>query len=219
MTPFPGGIDALANGTLLLSALAALLYLVLRSRPAAWRRTVVKTAAVGLLALLAGIEGGPQLLVAALVLSAAGDALLAQEGDRPFLAGLVAFFLAHLVFVLLFVTEGGGIAGMMSHWARPVIVLAAFAGAGLLLARLLPGVQPPWRRAVPPYVLAILAMLAAAATVPAPLVVAGALLFAISDGLLAIERFRLAREGIPTGHIAWVLYYLAQAAITLGLLL
>ena len=78
MTPFPGGIESLANGTLILSAAAALLYLPLQGREPSLRRTLVKTGSTALLALLAWMEGGPALLVAALALSAAGDAFLAH---------------------------------------------------------------------------------------------------------------------------------------------
>src|SRR5690606_10948726 len=66
MMPFPGGMDSLANGTLLLSVAAALLYLPVQGRSPSLRRTIVKTAAVALLAVLAWIAGGPLLLVAAL---------------------------------------------------------------------------------------------------------------------------------------------------------
>jgi hypothetical protein len=58
MMPFPGGVDSLANGTLLLSVAAALLYLPVQGRPPSLRRTIVKTAAVALLAVLAWIAGG-----------------------------------------------------------------------------------------------------------------------------------------------------------------
>ena len=222
MMPFDGSVDSMSNGTLLLSALAALLYLFARGRPAGWRRTVIKTGAVALLALLAAIEGGPLLLVAALALSAAGDAFLAHEGEKPFLGGLASFLLAHLAYVALFVMAGGGVEIVaVQPWrlALPVVVVA---GAGLLLMRLLPAVQPEMRMPVVAYVAAILAMMVAAATVPAPIVMVGAALFVASDAILAVERFLLAegsRHRAWTGPAVWVLYYVAQAIIALAFIL
>jgi uncharacterized membrane protein YhhN len=58
--------------------------------------------------------------------------------------------------------------------------------------------------------------------VPAPIILAGAALFVLSDSLLAIGRFLLPPD-LPrqpaTGAAVWVFYYLAQAAIALGFLL
>ena len=82
MMPFPGGIDSLANGTLIISVGAACLYLVLRGTEPVWRRMLLKAASIVLLAFLAMIAGGPFLLVAALLICAVGDALLAQEGEQ-----------------------------------------------------------------------------------------------------------------------------------------
>src|SRR5690606_24910031 len=108
MMPFPGGIEGTENGILLLSIAAALLYLPVLGRPPSLRRTAVKAGSVALLAALAFEAGGPLLLVAALALSALGDAALAQEKDRFFLAGLVSFLLAHIAYVVLFLRASGG---------------------------------------------------------------------------------------------------------------
>jgi len=222
MMPFPGGMDSLANGTLLLSVAAALLYLPVQGRSPSLRRTIVKTAAVALLAVLAWIAGGPLLLVAALALSAAGDAFLAQEGETPFLAGLASFLAAHLAYVALFLSTGGGAAMLTAEPWRLALALLAAAGAVVLLRRLLPAAGPAMRVPVAAYAAAILAMLWAAATVPAPIILAGAALFVLSDSLLAIGRFLLPPDSPrqpATGAAVWVFYYLAQAAIALGFLL
>ena len=65
-------------------------------------------------------------------------------------------------------------------------------------------------------------MMVTAATVPVPLVMFGAALFVLSDAILAIDRFLLSPNSAHkawAGPAVWVLYYLAQAAITLGFLL
>mgnify|MGYP002621495771 CR=1 FL=1 len=222
MMPFEGGIDSLPNGTLILSAIAALLYLAAQGNEPSLRRTVVKTASTGLLALLAWIEGGPVLLVVALALSAAGDAFLAQDGERPFLFGLASFLAAHIAYAPLFLSIGGGADILVWQPWRLGLAIAAIVGAALLMRRLLPAAGPRMRLPVAVYAAAILAMTLAAATVPSPLIVLGAILFVLSDSLLATGRFLLA-PGAPrqrhAGMAVWILYYLAQAAITLGFLL
>ena len=222
MMPFPGGIEALPNGTLILSVAAALLYLPVQGRAPSLRRTAVKTAATALLAVLALMQGGPWLLVAALVLSAVGDALLAQDGDRPFLAGLASFLAAHLAYVALFVSVGGGTDILTWQPWRLAIAAVAVLGAIVLMRRLIPAAGPSMRLPVATYAAAILAMMLAAATVPSPLILAGAALFVLSDSLLAIGRFLMAPGAPrqrPVGAMVWIFYYLAQAAITLGFLL
>lgn len=211
--PFEGGIDSLSNGTLLLSAGAAMLYLMMRGQPPSLRRSVVKTAAVALLALLAIIEGGPLLLVLALALSAAGDGLLAQEGETTFLAGLASFLLAHLVFVALFVLGGGGAAMILDDAWRLVLAAGFLAFGAVMAATLLPRVGTALRLPVAAYAVAIVAMGIAAATTPSMLVIVGALLFIASDALLATERFLLpggAPQRALTGPAVWILYYVAQ---------
>lgn len=226
MMPFHGGIDSLANGTLIISVGAACLYLVLRGTEPVWRRTLLKTASIALLAFLAMIAGGPFLLVAALLICAVGDALLAQEGEQFFLGGLVAFLLGHLVFIALFLAVaaglGTGMATLLAEPWRAFLVLAAFVATGALALRLLPAIGEDLRLPVIAYAVAILAMLAAAATLPLPMVVAGATLFFVSDAILAAERFLLEDDSLPkvvAGPAVWVLYYLGQMAIVLGFVL
>jgi len=222
MMPFDGGVDSMSNGTLLLSGLAALLYLFALGRLAGWRRTVVKTAAVALLALLAAIEGGPLLLIAALALSALGDAFLAHDGEKPFLGGLASFLVAHIAYVALFVMAGGGIEIIAVQPWRLVLPAIVIAGAGLLLMRLLPAVPGALRVPVAAYVAAILAMMVAAATVPAPIVMIGAALFVASDAILAIQTFLLAdgsRHRAWAAPAVWILYYAAQAILALAFIL
>lgn len=222
MTPFPDGIDSLPNGALILSLAAAVAYLAVQGRTPSLRRSFAKTAAVGLLAVLAFVQDGPALLIAALALSAAGDAFLAQEGETPFLAGLASFLLAHVAYVVLFVMAGDGLAILVSQPWRMALCVVGVIAAMALLRRLLPAAGLQMRAPVALYTVAILAMLLAAATMRAPAILAGAVLFVVSDSLLAIGRFLLA-PGDPRqpalGAAVWVSYYLAQAAITLGFLL
>ena len=96
MTPFPGGIEADANATLLFSLAAAVIYAFTAGWPPSLMRSAAKTLAILLLAALAFRQGGPPLLAVALLLSAAGDALLSRDGEQAFLGGLAGFLLAHV---------------------------------------------------------------------------------------------------------------------------
>ena len=222
MMPFPGGIESTANGTLILSAAAALLYLGMVEREANLRRTAAKTLAVALLALLAVLEDGSPLLAAALALSAIGDAFLSRDGEQAFLAGLACFLVAHLVYVALFALSGQGFGIIAQEFWRPLAGALMIAATAFLLFRLRTAVDGPMRNAVTAYAAAILAMGLSALTVPGPWVALGAALFMASDALLGTERFLLAGNGETRRtlrHVIWVLYYTAQLMIVLAGLL
>jgi uncharacterized membrane protein YhhN len=219
---FPGGIEATANGTLILSAAAAIVYGVIVNMRPMPLRTAVKMLAVGLLAALTMVENGPPMLFGALVLSAFGDAFLSREGDRMFLAGLASFLLAHLFYLVLFWTEGGGIALLTGQSWRLAIAAAIVVVALVVLGLLVRRVKPALRSPIFAYVLAVLAMGLAALTLERAWVIAGALLFMISDALLATERFIISAISPHRAwlrHAVWALYYVAQVTIALSFLL
>lgn len=220
--PFAGDISSTANGTLVLSIAAAIFYAFMQDGMPSWRRTVVKTAPVLFLAILSFIEGGPWLLTVGLLASAAGDAALSQEGERPFLAGLAAFLLAHILYIALFLafSSDAGIFAAEPWRALAAIVLIAF--CVLMLKRMMPTLQAGMRLPVLAYVAAITAMGIAAFGVPGRLVSAGAALFVASDAILAVRKFLMPEPSphrILTGLAVWILYYAAQLLITLAFLL
>jgi hypothetical protein len=95
----------------IVSLVAALLYgLWLTHQPPSWYRTLVKTLAV---AALAGAcltsTGAPLLLVLALAFSALGDAFLAGDAKKWLQPGMAAFFVAHVLYVPLFLGYGTGL--------------------------------------------------------------------------------------------------------------
>ncbi|RRI04904.1 lysoplasmalogenase [Mesorhizobium tamadayense] len=222
MMPFPGGIDANPNATLLFSIAAAAIYGLALELSPRLARSAAKTLAVALLAALAVMQGGPLLLVAALALSAAGDAFLSQDGEKAFLGGLASFLAAHIAYVALFLEAGGGIGLLTAEPWRVAIALALAVFVIGMLAALRRRVGPPLRIPIAVYVAAILAMGISALTTFYPWVIIGAVLFVASDGLLAAERFLFAAispHRVWMRYAAWVLYYAAQLAITLGFLL
>ena len=222
MMPFPGGIEANANATLLFSFVAAVIYAFALDMPPKLARTAAKTLAVALLAVLAAMHGGLPLLVAALALSAVGDALLSRDGEKAFLGGLASFLAGHIVYVALFLKTGGGLELLSAQSWRGAIALAMAAFSIVMLAALWRRVGPQLRVPIAIYVAAILAMGLSALTTGNAWVIAGAVLFIASDGLLAAERFLLAAispHRVWMRYAVWVLYYVAQLAITLGFLL
>ena len=128
------------------------------------------------------------LIVAGLVFCLGGDVFLMLPASY-FIAGLISFLIGHLLYIAAFVSDGGF--HLAPGWLIP---LAAY---GFVMYRLLaPGLG---RLKVPVivYILAILVMAwqalerwSALGTNGALLAAAGALLFVISDSVLAYDRFR-----------------------------
>lgn len=220
---FPGGIDSTSNATLIFSAVAAAIYAMIIGMRGTPLRTAVKGLAVGLLAVLSIVESGPLLLTGALLLSAGGDALLSREGDdRLQVAGLFCFIAAHLVYTTLFITHGSGLTILETDLWRAVIASATAIVALVMLVLAWRRVKPALRLPILVYTLAVLAMTASALSIGDYRLMAGALLFVISDAALGTERFLISAISPHRSWlrlVAWVLYYLAQAMLTLGVLL
>jgi uncharacterized membrane protein YhhN len=221
MMPFAGGIEAMANATLLFSLAAAVVYGLILNTRETLLRSAVKTLAVALLAALGFVQGGPLLLIAALALSALGDAFLSRDGEKAFLGGLASFLAAHLAYIALFWLAGAGLEPLSQPWRGALaVVMAAFAATMLFM--LWRRVGPDLRLPVAAYAAAILGMGISALTLDNVWVIMGAVLFMASDGLLAAEKFLVAaisphREWMR--YAVWALYYAAQLMITLGFLL
>jgi len=220
--PFAGGIDANANATLIFSLVAAVIYAFTLGMPPSLARSAAKALAVAMLAVLSALQGGPLLLVAALALSAVGDAFLSRDGEKAFLGGLASFLVSHIVYIALFLRSGGGLGLLGAEPWRGAIALALAVFAIVMLAALWRRVGPGLRVPIAIYVVAILAMGMAALTTNSAWVIGGAVLFMASDGLLATEKFLVAAISPHRAWMrlaVWVLYYAAQLAITLGFLL
>jgi uncharacterized membrane protein YhhN len=222
MMPFPGGIDANANATLVFSLVAAVIYAFTLNMQATLARSAAKTLAVAMLGVLAALQGGPLLLVAALAVSAIGDAFLSRDGEKAFLGGLASFLVAHIVYVALFLRSGGGagVLGVESWRGATALAMAVF--AVVMLAALWRRVGPGLRIPIAVYIAEILAMGTSALTTSSLSLIGGAILFMASDGLLATEKFLVAAISAHRAWMRfaiWALYYAAQLAITLGFLL
>ena len=141
-------------------------------------------------------------------LSLVGDALLAWPTDR-FIAGLVAFLLAHLAYVLGYLTRS-----RVPAW--PWLLVAAAAVAGFLYLLETRGDLGPMRLPVFVYAAVIGTMLWRAGSLarldPAGRwALAGALLFVASDMVLAWNRFVAADPSLRYVNI--LLYWAGQWGI------
>jgi uncharacterized membrane protein YhhN len=156
-------------------------------------------------ALSLGAEGRfAQGILAALLLSVAGDALLLSDRRPAFLAGLVAFLLAHLAYAATF-------AGAAAPRAWHLIPIAA--ALALVLRWLWPHLGE-MKAPVVAYCLVISAMLWLALGVPSALVRLGAALFYASD--LTVARDRFVRPAFANRLIGLPLYYGAQVLLALA---
>jgi uncharacterized membrane protein YhhN len=180
-------------------------------------RTIVKTASVAALAVLAYLDGGSVLLAVALAFCALGDAFLAGDPKRWLPLGLAAFLVGHLVYIPLFLER----AGAPPTWFWPAAG-AVGAAAGLML-RALWGSLGKLRIPVVVYVLAIVGMVVSSLLLPTrawPTTV-GALAFMASDAILSFDLFKNAKLlGSPrlTAWAVWALYWGGQAGICHGML-
>jgi uncharacterized membrane protein YhhN len=159
--------------------------------------------------------GDRWILAAALVLSCLGDVFLHLGARRYFMHALAAFLLAHLAYILLFARQ----------WPRPLhpspaqltltalvlvysVILSSWLWTGLG-AQVVP---------VMAYAVAITAMTVSAilAGFARPYVCVGAMLFVLSDSLIAAGRFKMP---LPlAAYLIWPTYYLGQYAIAIGFL-
>lgn len=163
-------------------------------------------------------EGRPAFtlwVTAGLILSLGGDVALMFESSRAFLAGLVLFLLAHVVYAIGFTLFNG------FHPEDLITAVALFLVAIPIYLYLRPGLG---RMHLPVviYIVVILVMVHRALstffgdtfnTGQAWLLSVGAILFLLSDVLLAINRFR---QPFKTARLRLYLYYAGQLLIALA---
>jgi len=157
---------------------------------------------------LAGQGFAAALVVVGLLFSAGGDVALALDRRKYFVVGLSLFLVAHLFYIAAFVT---GIEVVRFNLWMGLILLFSL-GVGAWLFPVLGKLRGP----VLVYMVVISTMGIAAALHPAafPFLLPGALLFILSDSLIAIDKFR---RPVPYAHtLIMITYYLGQLGIALG---
>jgi uncharacterized membrane protein YhhN len=147
-----------------------------------------------------------------LLLSSIGDALM-DLSSRLFAAGLAAFLCAHLTYTAAFLRRRRREAHITAHRAAAMGAVALFAVVlGAWVAPAAGALAIP----VVLYVGAITMMAASSigARFESHWIPAGAVLFVVSDAILATDRFRVA---LPMRDYAvWCFYYAGQFLIALG---
>ena len=182
-----------------------------------WAQPIAKSAMAILLAAASSrhpIIRERRWLVLALLLSAVGDFLLAIPWWTPaFVCGLGAFLAAHLCYLGALLPLRGNISR-----ARAVVVAIVIVACVSMLARFWPklvadGLTIP----VAVYITVLGAMVCSAlvARLPTVWTAVGAVLFAVSDGMIGVGQFVL---GSPALELPiWWVYAASQVLITAGL--
>ena len=150
-----------------------------------------------------------QCILLGLALSWFGDIFLIWRTRGPFLAGLVAFLLAHVAYCAAFVFHG------LSLWWSLGMLVALVPVAVIIARWVLPKADPGMRAPVLAYMVVISTMVFLAAGVVGAqgpvIIVAGAVLFYISDVFVAREAF--VAPGFANTLLGLPLYYGGQVLL------
>jgi uncharacterized membrane protein YhhN len=202
-----------------------------------WRRVEVFTrpAVMGLLFVWVyfstGLQGAMLYFGIGIIFSMVGDALLMREGQRPFLAGLAAFLMAQLAYIIGFnlTAPGTDLFGVLTAILVAILMARLYrrVAAGLIATG-----QGRLRLPVLAYTFALALMLLSALLtlfrpdwlpVPSLLAASGAALFVTSDALLARSRFAASPPGasplMSSPLMIVILYQLGQMLLVVGVTL
>ena len=195
-------------------AILALIYgLVFCWREVSWVRTGVKTGAVALPAVGLMQAGLPWVALAGLWACVAGDYLLSRPGEGPLRAGIGAFALGHILYVVAFLTVFDPSAPDALFWIVVGVLVALGASTEIWLTPHTGGLRPVVRVYV-----ALIRSMGIAAAVPGvarPYLLAGAGCFIASDLILSTQIF-IRPGGRGPAYAIWALYWGARALIMAG---
>lgn len=156
------------------------------------------------------------IIIAALLFSWGGDVLLQMEG--LFIPGLISFLLAHIFYIIYFAKKGTDKKGLVQQ--KPVIALAVLLYIILFLWLLFPYLNS-LKIPVTVYGITIGSMLLLALNTKhqlndktATLFITGAILFVLSDSVLAVNLF--AYKHLLLSLVVMITYATAQFLIVKG---
>ncbi len=155
-------------------------------------------------------SGAPRILALALLFCLGGDFFL--ELDGLFLAGMGSFALAHVCFITWFVRHGA----LTRLRARPAVAVGLAVAAAVLVALVWGGIDDPVVRAVIPAYALLLSGTAATALVSDRAAGLGAVMFLVSDALIALTEFDRVATTTASRVAIMVLYLAAIALLTIG---
>jgi uncharacterized membrane protein YhhN len=211
--------------TLALSAILAIAYgafgsSLYENAPPFIMGTIFKASSIVILGLIA-LVARSRLLAAGLLFGALGDALLAWSPDT-FLFGAAAFLIGHLFYIALFMRSGIGLSATLIKPPRLIGAIALISAAFVMTSLLVPADNAMFAP-LSIYTGVLTFMALTSFTLPAKrwLVMAGAVLFFISDGFVAWNMFH--HDPDPTlafwrSFAGWMIYWAGQAAICFGAL-
>lgn len=208
----------MSNILLVLILLSAILEIRGEYRPTRTRVYIFKPLTTALILLLALSRGVPDfnryaaMVTAALVFSLIGDVLLMLPADR-FILGLLSFLTAHVCYILAFTTGRG--------FGFTPALLAVFTAYSAAMYRFLWPSLREMKLPVLGYLLVISVMTwqawerhLAVGGLLSLAAASGALLFTLSDSILALRRFRRNFNSAPL--LVMATYYAAQLLIALS---
>lgn len=194
------------------SALVTLLFLV-QDPAAAVAKLVASTAFVALAVRVGALRSGyGRFVFLGLVFSWFGDVLLIGKTPAFFLAGLAAFLLAHAAYIAAFIVKGINAKWAMSA-AIPIALLALIVSAWLT-PHLSPTLVVPVRIYTALISLMVIAAFGTRGHGASILILAGALLFFMSD--LSVAALRLVQAEFPTYIWGLPLYYAGQVCLAVS---
>lgn len=182
--------------------------------------TIFKASSIVILGIIA-LLARSRLLAIGLFFGALGDALLAWSPDT-FLYGAFAFLIGHLFYIALFLRSGIGIGAALKHPPRSVAALGLITACIVMTWLLVPRDNAMFAPlSVYTGVLTLMALCSFTLPKARWLVMAGAVLFFISDGFVAWNMFH--HDPDPTlaywrSFAGWMVYWAGQAAICFGAL-
>jgi len=185
---------------------------------------IVKALPIGLLVLFTflRLKGNARLIVCfALIASLAGDVFLALPISKSFIYGLACFFIAHLAYIVSFIHLRANKVSSAPQKKRVTSIQLFLSFVVICFAVLMAGHILPVAQQLYYPVLAYLCVITIMGVTAVLLtrswwIAAGALIFVISDAILAQSVFR---EPITlSGFAVMLTYYVAQYLLTRGLI-
>lgn len=216
------------KGIAIIYFLTGICYIIFQNRLPFTVETLLKSLIIPYLILLFLFNTGHlnkklhALMLAGLLFSWAGDVILefAIRNENLFVAGLLSFLLAHIMYIIVFLYTRGknSFAGTGILLLLPVVIY------GIILVSFLYSGLGAMRFPVIVYAAVILTMLSAAMNRKEKvnkksyrLVLTGAILFVISDSVIAINKFSYGFRS--AGIVILTTYILAQYLIVTGYIL
>ena len=179
--------------------------------PAGAAKVVASTSFVGLAVLNNALSSEYGIMIlAALAFSWAGDLLLLSQRNEMLIAGIGAFLLAHISFGVAFATRTFDVTlfvAALGFWNIAALLLVRW------LWKYLAGSN---RIAVIVYLATISVVAALAFATRSPIIIAAAVLFAVSD--ISVARDRFVQRSIANRVWGIPIYYLAQILFAISVL-